>query len=97
MWDKCGGVGKKTVNITVSSINLAPPKFLYATEFKAGRIAEYVVNPLTGSIKPTAQGSTWAHFGPVDIASDHWGNHLYVANQGSHDLNAYFVDRSTGT
>ena len=95
-WDKCGGVGKTTVNITVSSINLAPPKFLYATEFKAGRIAEYVVNPLTGSLKPTSQGSTWAHWGPVDIASDHWGDHLYVANQGSHDLSAYFVDRSTG-
>jgi 6-phosphogluconolactonase len=95
-WDKCGGVGKKTVNVTVSSINLAPPKFLYATEFKAGRIAEYVVNPLTGSIKPTSQGSTWAHWGPVDIASDHWGTHLYVANQGSHDLSAYFINRSSG-
>ena len=95
-WDKCGGVGKKAVNVTVSSINLAPPKFLYATEFKAGRIALYVVNPLTGSIKPTSQGSTWARWGPVDIASDHWGNHLYVANQGSHDLSAYFINRSSG-
>src|SRR5579884_976538 len=87
-WDNCGGVGKTTVNIKVTKINLAPPKFLYATEFKAGRIAEYVVNPLTGSITPTSQGSTFAHFGPVDIASDHWGNFLYVANQGSHDLDA---------
>lgn len=95
-WDKCGGIGKTTVNITISSIKLAPPKFLYATEFKAGKIAEYVVNPLTGSIKPTSQGSTWAHWGPVDIASDHWGNHLYVANQGSHDLSAYFINRSSG-
>lgn len=95
-WDKCGGVGKTTVNIKVSKINFAPPKFLYATEFKAGRIAEYVVNPLTGSIKPTTQGSTWAHWGPVDIASDHWGNHVYVANAGSHDLNAYFINRSSG-
>src|SRR5882762_3804803 len=34
-WDNCGGVGKATVNITVSKINLAPPKFLYATEYKA--------------------------------------------------------------
>lgn len=95
-WDNCGGVGKASVNLTVSAIKLAPPKFLYATEFKAGKIAEYVVNSLTGSIKPTSQGSTWAHWGPVDIASDHWGNHLYVANQGSHDLNAYLIDRSTG-
>src|SRR5207237_8540954 len=44
----------------------------------------------------TTQGSTWAHWGPVDIASDHWGNHLYVANQGSHDLNAYIINRSSG-
>src|SRR5436190_21223598 len=25
-WDKCGGVGKKSVSVTVSKINLAPPK-----------------------------------------------------------------------
>ncbi|HKW16622.1 MAG TPA: beta-propeller fold lactonase family protein [Terriglobales bacterium] len=95
-WDNCGGVGKTTVNITVSKINLAPPKFLYATEFKAGKIGEYVVNPLTGSITPTSQGWSWAHWGPVDIASDHWGNYLYVANQGSHDINAYSINRSSG-
>jgi 6-phosphogluconolactonase (cycloisomerase 2 family) len=95
-WDNCGGVGRTAVKIKVSKVNLAPPKFLYATEFKAGRIAEYVVNPLTGSIKPTSQSSTWAHWGPVDIASDHWGNHLYVANQGSHDINAYSINRSSG-
>ena len=38
-WDNCGGVGKTTVNIKVSKINLPPPRFLYATEFQAGRIA----------------------------------------------------------
>jgi 6-phosphogluconolactonase len=95
-WDNCGGVGKTTVNIKVTKNNLAPPKFLYATEFKAGRIAEYVVDALTGSIKPTSQGSIWAHWGPVDLASDHWGNHLYAANDGSHDLNAYIINRSSG-
>jgi 6-phosphogluconolactonase (cycloisomerase 2 family) len=95
-WDNCGGVGKAAVNITVSKINLAPPKFLYATEFSAGRIAEYVVNPLTGSLAPTSQGSTWAHWGPVDIASDVGGYRLYVANQGSHDIDAYFINRSNG-
>lgn len=95
-YDHCGGVGKANVSITVSSIMLAPPKFLYATEFKAGRVAEYVVNPLTGSISPTSQGSTWAHYGPVDIGSDHWGNYLYVVNQGSHDMNAYYINRSSG-
>jgi 6-phosphogluconolactonase (cycloisomerase 2 family) len=95
-WDNCGGVGKTTVNISVSKINLSPPKFLYATEFEAGRIAEYVVNPLTGSVTPTSQGSTWAHWGPVDIASDMGGYRLYVANQGSDDLDAYFINRDNG-
>lgn len=95
-WDNCGGVGKTTVNFTVSKISLPPPRFLYATEFKAGRIAEYAVNPLTGSIAPTSQGSTWAHWGPVDIASDPGGSHLYVANQGSHDVDAYFISRASG-
>jgi 6-phosphogluconolactonase (cycloisomerase 2 family) len=95
-WDKCGGVGKKTVTITVSKINLSPPKFLYATEYKAGKIAGYKVNPLTGSITQTSQGAAWAHWGPVDIASDFWGNHLYVANQGSHDVSAYIINRTSG-
>ncbi len=95
-WDNCGGVGKTAVNVTVSKVNLAPPKFLYATEFKAGRIPEYVVNPLTGSLAPTSQGSTWARWGPVDIASDPGGYRLYVVNDGSHDLNAYFINSNTG-
>jgi 6-phosphogluconolactonase len=95
-WDNCGGVGKTTVNITVSKINLAPPKFLYATEYKAGKIAEYKVNPLTGSLSATSQGSTSANLAPVDIASDHFGNHLYVVNAGSHDVNAYLINRTSG-
>jgi 6-phosphogluconolactonase (cycloisomerase 2 family) len=95
-WDNCGGVGKTNVNITISKINFPPPKFLYATEYQAGRIAEYIVNPLTGSLTPTSQGSTWAHWGPIDIASDAGGYRLYVANYGSHDLNAFFIDRSNG-
>lgn len=95
-WDNCGGVGKTAVNIKVSKINLAPPKFLYATEYKAGKIAEYKVNALTGSLTATSQGSASAHSGPVDIASDHWGNHLYAVNAGSNDMNAYSIDRSSG-
>lgn len=95
-WDNCGGVGKTAVSIKVSKINLAPPKFLYATEYKAGRIAEYKVNSLTGSLTATSQGSASAHSGPVDIASDHWGNRLYVVNAGSNDMNAYSINRSSG-
>jgi 6-phosphogluconolactonase (cycloisomerase 2 family) len=96
-WDNCGGVGKTTVNITVSKITLPPPKFLYATEFSAGAIAEYTVNPLTGSIRATSQGSVSAHSEPVDIASDLGGYRLYVANLGSNDLDAYFINRSNGS
>ncbi len=32
----------------------------------------------------------------MDIASDSGGNRLYVADQGSHDINAYFINRSNG-
>ncbi|MBV8052884.1 MAG: beta-propeller fold lactonase family protein [Acidobacteriaceae bacterium] len=95
-WDNCGGVGRATVNITVSKITLPPPRFLYATEFQSGKIAEYMVNPLTGAITPTPQGWTWAHWGPVDIAAGPAGYRLYVANQGSHDINAYLINRNTG-
>jgi hypothetical protein len=30
-WDNCGGVGKAEVGITVSSIHLPPPSFVYVT------------------------------------------------------------------
>lgn len=96
-WDNCGGVGKTTVNITVSKIILPPPKFLYATEFSAGAIAEYTVNPLTGSISPTSQRSISAHTQPVDISPDLGGYRLYAANLGSNDADAYFINRSNGT
>jgi 6-phosphogluconolactonase len=95
-WDNCGGVGKTTVDIKVSKINLPPPKFLYATEYKAGKIAEYVVDPLTGSLAPTGQGSASAHTGPVGMASDPGGYRLYVTNWGSKDLDAYFIYRNSG-
>lgn len=95
-WDKCGGVGKKTINVKVSKINLPAPRFLYATEFKAGRIAEYVVNPLNGSLSPTSQSSMWTHWGPVDIAANGSATHLYVTNQGSQDMSAYLINRTSG-
>lgn len=95
-WDNCGGVGKTTVNITVNKITYPPPMFLYATEYAAGKIAGYTVDPLTGSIGPTSQGTVAAHTDPVDIASDLGGYRLYVANQGSNNLDAYFIYRNTG-
>jgi 6-phosphogluconolactonase (cycloisomerase 2 family) len=47
-------------------------------------------------VTPTSQLEAWAHFGPVDIASNYWGTHLYVTNAGSHDLSAYTIDRPNG-
>lgn len=100
-WDNCGGVGKTPVNLTITGSgghtgSLPPPKFLYVTEHGTGKIDGYVVNPDTGSIVPTGQTPVWAHWGPMKVMSDKGGYRLYVVNEGSHDLNAYFIDRRNG-
>jgi 6-phosphogluconolactonase (cycloisomerase 2 family) len=95
-WDNCGGVGNATVNITVSGETLPPPKFVYSTEYSAGKIAGYLVNPQSGALTATGQAPVWAHWGPTRIASDSGGYRLYVANQGSHDVSAYFINRDNG-
>jgi len=96
-WDNCGGVASTPINITVASANLAPPTFLYDAEFSTGKVAGFTVNPTTGALTPIAQSPVWAHWGPVGIASDKGGFRLYVANQGSQDLNAYFINRHDGS
>ena len=73
-----------------------PPRFLYVTEFSAGKVAGYSINATTGALTPIAQSPVWAHWGPTRLASDKGGYRLYVANQGSHDLSAYFINRTTG-
>jgi 6-phosphogluconolactonase (cycloisomerase 2 family) len=95
-WDNCGHVGSEPVNFTVSGETLPPPKFVYTTEYKAGQVAGYVVNPQSGALTPTGQSPVWAHWGPTSIASDSGGYRLYVANQGSADVSAYFIDRDDG-
>jgi len=95
-WDNCGGVGKTTVNITVSNVSASNARFLYTTEYTTGKVAGFVVNPSTGALTPTGQKNAWAHWGPVRVASDKGGYRLYVVNEGSHDLNAYFIDRNNG-
>jgi 6-phosphogluconolactonase (cycloisomerase 2 family) len=72
------------------------PKFLYSADYSGGKIHGYLVDPTTGSLKPTGQNPPWAHWGPNRIASDKGGYRLYVINQGSKDLNAYFIYRNSG-
>lgn len=76
--------------------NPAPPKFLYSTQFTPGKVAGFAVNASTGALTPTGQAPVWAHWGPVKTAADQGGYRLYVVNQGSHDLNAYFINRKNG-
>jgi 6-phosphogluconolactonase len=95
-WDKCGGVGKTMIDITVSKITLPPPSFLFATENAAGLIAGYAVDPLTGAISPTSQGSVAAGSYPDDLASDPGGYRLYAVNEDSNNLSAYFIYRDNG-
>jgi 6-phosphogluconolactonase (cycloisomerase 2 family) len=76
---------------------LERPRFLYSSDFFGNRVLGYTVNPTTGEISPTRQGSTSAHRGPTRVASDKGGNRLYVINQGSKDLSAYFIFRNDGS
>src|ERR1700746_796343 len=76
---------------------LPPPKFLYSSDFIDNKILGYTVNATTGAIKPTAQASVLAHTGPSRVASDKGGYRLYVANQTSKDLSAYFIYRNDGS
>jgi 6-phosphogluconolactonase len=79
-----------------SQATLPAPKFFYATQYKSGTVTGYLVNPITGALTPTGQGPQWAHWGPTKIASDSGGYRLYVANQGSFDVSAYFIYRNNG-
>jgi 6-phosphogluconolactonase (cycloisomerase 2 family) len=78
------------------SNTLAPPKFFYSTQYEAGKIGGYIVDPNTGALNSTGQEPVWAHWGPTRIAPDSGGYRLYVANQGSHDVSAYFINRDNG-
>jgi len=96
-WDNCGGVGKTSVTITVTSgAKLPPPRFLYSTDTVGGKVYGYVVNPSTGGLKSTGQNPPWAHWGPTRVVADAGGYRLYVINAGSKDINAYYIDRRNG-
>jgi len=76
---------------------LPAPKFLYSSNFSGNKVLGYTVNPSTGAIKATAQGSVATHTGPTRVASEKGGYRLYVINQTSKDLSAYFIYRNTGS
>ncbi len=95
-WDNCGGVGKTPVNITVSGNALPAPRFVYSSDFNDNKIYEYLVDASTGALTPTSQGSLVTASHPAQIASDQGGFRLYVANTGSEELSAYFINRDDG-
>lgn len=94
-WDNCGGVGKTPVTITVKE-QLPPPRFLYSTDQTGNLVYGYLVNPNTGSLTPNGQGPQATHTAPTRVVSDLGGFRLYVINNESNDINAYFIDRRYG-
>jgi len=76
---------------------VAPAKFLYSSDFSGNKVLGYTVNATTGQIKPTRQASAPAHKGPTRVRSDKGGFRLYVINQTSKDLSAYFIFRNDGS
>ena len=95
-WDNCGGVGKTPVDITVTGGTLPPPKFLYASDYGGGRIEEYNVDPSTGVITPTSQGSVATNSKPETLASDHGGFRLYAISQSPNQVTGFFINREDG-
>jgi 6-phosphogluconolactonase len=96
-FDNCGGVGKTPVNITVTPPGLQPSKFLYVADF-ANLVRGFTVQPGSGAISPTMQGSVSTN-GSYRIAADPGGYRLYVTNAGPipfSQLYGYFIDRRNG-
>ena len=82
---------------TTTSSTLPPPKFLYSSDFSGNKVLGYNVNATTGAVTATSQGSAATHTGPTRVASDKSGYRLYVINQTSKDLSAYFIYRTDGS
>src|SRR5579871_954075 len=95
-WDNCGNVGSTPVNIVVRNRNLSSPRFLYDAEYSTGNVAGFGVNAATGALTSTGQVPVKAGKNPSQLTSDVGGYRLYVVNQGSQDLNAYFINRANG-
>ncbi len=97
-WDNCGGVGKTSVNMTVTATGLKPARFLYVADDSNSRVWGFTVDPSTGIPSATGQGSV-ATNSSYRLASDKGGNRLYVTNAAPIPYGgvfAYFVDRRNG-
>ncbi len=70
------------------------PHFLYVLE--GNGVSGWNINSTTGAVAPNGQGLVKAGTNPYRVASDVGGYRLYVANVGSNDVSAYFINRSNG-
>src|SRR5215469_11401042 len=93
----CSSQFSRVAAAQTSTPALPAPKFLYSSDFSGNKVLGYTVNATTGAIKPTRQASALAHKGPTRVRSDKGGFRLYVINQTSKDLNAYFIFRNDGS
>jgi 6-phosphogluconolactonase len=71
-----------------------PARFLYVLE--GNGVSGWNVNPTTGAVTPTGQGVVAAGTNPYRVSPDWGGYRLYVANVGSNDISAFFINRSNG-
>jgi 6-phosphogluconolactonase (cycloisomerase 2 family) len=60
------------------------------------KVYGYLVNPTTGAITPTGQGSAATAQAPARVVSDKGGYRLYVTNLNSKNLDVYFIYRNNG-
>jgi 6-phosphogluconolactonase len=91
------GTASTSTNANVKTTNttqLSSPRFLFSSDFNGNKVRGYFVNASTGALKASGQFST--HTGPTRVAADKGGFRLYVINQGSKNLDAYFINRTTG-
>ncbi len=96
-WDNCGGVGKTPVNITVTGNTLPPPRFMYSSDYNDGLIEEYNVDPSTGVITSTSQGSVSTSSKPETLATDRGGFRLYAISQSPNQVTGFFINRDDGS
>jgi 6-phosphogluconolactonase (cycloisomerase 2 family) len=100
-WDRCGGVAKADVNITVTG-ETTPGGFVYTVNSDyfnhdtTNSIEGFTIVAADGSLAATGQGPIQANVDPRAVASDLGGYRLYVGDYISGDVFPFFIDRSNG-
>jgi 6-phosphogluconolactonase (cycloisomerase 2 family) len=100
-WDNCGGVATTNVTVTTTS-QLQPGGFVYTanTDYWSGNTANFVqgftIVAGNGALAPILQGPVSANVAPASVASDKGGYRLYVGDEVSGDVFAYFINRDNG-